>query len=344
MRFNQDAAVDGLCNALTVTVTDGTCRSSSKGGDDASLWEVTVAADASKPVTAALGKTTDCDADGALCTSDDTPLSSEISVTVKPTVLSAAWESLPDDHAGADTTFTAKVRLSDAVDVTGLCDAFEVTNGTCKSSAKVGGDAALWEITVEPDGADDVSLSLGITTDCAATGAVCTAADEPLSYGVFAVVARRALTVSLVSIPDYHGGVDTTFTVGLRLSEAVDVADLCGYVSLLGGRDLQQFGAGRGRREPVGGRGRPRRRGRRMVHPAGQRLRPRRRGVHRGRPGVAIDRQRGVGASAPQPRLPLQCAISIVRMRGRFRHHPEAHRHYAARQAETLREALDDTA
>ena len=31
-------------------------------------------------------------------------------------------------------------------------------------------------------------------------------------------------------------------------------------------------------------------------------------------------------------------------MRSRFRHHPEAHRHYAARQAETLRDMLDDTA
>ena len=33
-------------------------------------------------------------------------------------------------------------------------------------------------------------------------------------------------------------------------------------------------------------------------------------------------------------------AISIVRMRGRFRHQPQAHRHYAARQADALREVL----
>ena len=71
IQFNQDADVDGLCDALTVT--NGTCRSSSKVGDDAAVWEVTIAADASKPVTVALGKTTDCDADGAVCTSDDTP-------------------------------------------------------------------------------------------------------------------------------------------------------------------------------------------------------------------------------------------------------------------------------
>ncbi len=34
-------------------------------------------------------------------------------------------------------------------------------------------------------------------------------------------------------------------------------------------------------------------------------------------------------------------AISIVRMRGRFRHQPQAHRHYAARQADALREVLN---
>lgn len=33
-------------------------------------------------------------------------------------------------------------------------------------------------------------------------------------------------------------------------------------------------------------------------------------------------------------------AIAIVRMRGRFKHQPEAHRHYAARQADALREIL----
>ena len=37
-------------------------------------------------------------------------------------------------------------------------------------------------------------------------------------------------------------------------------------------------------------------------------------------------------------------AISVVRMRGRFRHQPQAHRHYAARQAEALREVLNATA
>ena len=231
IQFNQDPDVTGLCDALTVT--DGACESSAKVGDDDRLWEVEIAPDASKPVTVALPKTTDCDAAGAVCTSDDSPLSAAIATTVQPPILESAWESLPDDHGGGGTTFAARVRFSEAVDVTGLCDAFEVTHGTCKSSSEVGGDAALWEITVEPDGAGDVKLELGFTADCDAAGAVCTEHGTPLSYGLLAVVSRRALTVALVSLPAEHGGVDTTFTAKLRFSEAVDVDDLCGYVSLL---------------------------------------------------------------------------------------------------------------
>ena len=231
IQFNRDPDVTGLCDALTVT--DGACESSAKVGDDAALWEVEIAPDASKPVTVALPETADCDAAGAVCTSDDSPLSAAITTTVQPPILESAWESLPDDHGGGGTTFAARVRFIEAVDVTRLCDAFEVTHGTCKSSSKVGGDAALWEITVEPDGAGDVKLELGFTTDCDAAGAVCTEHGTPLSYGLLAVVSRRALTVALVSLPADHGGVDTTFTAKLRFSEAVDVDDLCGYVSLL---------------------------------------------------------------------------------------------------------------
>ena len=33
-------------------------------------------------------------------------------------------------------------------------------------------------------------------------------------------------------------------------------------------------------------------------------------------------------------------AIAVVRMRGRFEHQPQAHRHYASRQADALRDIL----
>ena len=59
---------------------------------------------------------------------------------------------------------------------------------------------------------------------------------------------------------------------------------------------------------------------------------------------VAYDEDRSRSRTGKLPRN-LAClsnaAISIVRMRGEFRHQPQAHRHYAARQGEALREVLN---
>lgn len=53
------------------------------------------------------------------------------------------------------------------------------------------------------------------------------------------------------------------------------------------------------------------------------------------------DRSRVCAGRMPRDRACLSnAAISIVRIRGRFRHQPQAHRHYAARHAEALREVL----
>ena len=223
--FNQAVDVDDLCAA--VEVTDGACTAAAHEVGDTTLWDLTMVPDGGKPVTVALPETTDCDAAGAVCTAADGPLTTAISATVKGPLLEASWASLPETHAGGGTTYTARVRFTQAVDVADLCDALLVTNGTCTAAATVGGDAALWEIEVEPEGAADLTLSLEFTTDCAAARAVCTADGEPLAYGVLAVVPRTPLTVAVESVPDDHGGIDTTFTVRVRFSEAVDVDGLC---------------------------------------------------------------------------------------------------------------------
>ena len=59
---------------------------------------------------------------------------------------------------------------------------------------------------------------------------------------------------------------------------------------------------------------------------------------------VSFDEDRSRVRTGPLPRN-LAClsnaAISIVRLRGRFRYQPQAHRHYAARHGEALREVLN---
>jgi hypothetical protein len=58
---------------------------------------------------------------------------------------------------------------------------------------------------------------------------------------------------------------------------------------------------------------------------------------------VAFDEDRSRVRTGRLPRN-LAClsnaAISLVRLRGRFRYQPQAHRHYAARQGEALRDVL----
>ena len=59
-----------------------------------------------------------------------------------------------------------------------------VTNGEVTgASRKTQGSNLRWVITLQPDGNDDVTIALPATTDCAASGAVCTADGRMLTDG-----------------------------------------------------------------------------------------------------------------------------------------------------------------
>ena len=105
--------------------------------------------------------------------------------------LTAAFENAPDSHNGTDA-FTFRVAFSEAVGTSyrTLRDhSFDVTDGTVTRARRVDGRNDLWEITVEPDSDDDVTIALPATDDCDDEGAVCTSDDKQLSN-------RSELTVS----------------------------------------------------------------------------------------------------------------------------------------------------
>ena len=58
---------------------------------------------------------------------------------------------------------------------------FVVTNGSVRNARQVDGRTDLWEIEVAPSSGADVVVVLPARTDCAATGAVCTAGGKALS-------------------------------------------------------------------------------------------------------------------------------------------------------------------
>ena len=108
-------------------------------------------------------------------------------------------------------------------------DAFQVAGGRVTRGTRVDGRKDLFEITVEPDGAGEVALSLPAGRECSVSGAICTWGPprKPLTNTPAATVAGPAdepagepLTASFVDVPAEHDG-DSAFTFRMAFSERV---------------------------------------------------------------------------------------------------------------------------
>ena len=130
----------------------------------------------SNPANATLG---DAEAAGAIVDDDEPP------------PLTASFGDMPETHDGEDS-FTFRVAFSEHFPISykTLRDhAFEVTGGSVrKAERKRRGSNLRWTITVEPDSDGDVTIELPETTDCDATGAICTNDGRPLSHSLSATV------------------------------------------------------------------------------------------------------------------------------------------------------------
>ena len=160
-------------------------------------WEVTVQPSGNADVTVELPVTTDCAAQGAICTDNDEKLSNSLNLTVSgpeatppaavvASALTVSVESAPTSHNGSNS-FRIRIALSEApkssFSYTTMRDhAFTVTGGDVTGARRlVSGKNLRWEITVQPSGNADVTVELPVTTDCTAQGAICTGNDDKLS-------------------------------------------------------------------------------------------------------------------------------------------------------------------
>ena len=171
------------------TVTRGTVAGARRlDGDSATpniRWEISVSPDSNADVTVELSATEDCDAQGAICTDDDTMLSSPLEFTVKGPPLTASFESVPTSHNGSGE-FRFRIAFSEEFSLSykTLRDdhVFTVEGGKVTGARRlVKGSNIGWEIVVKPDSNGDVTIVLPATTDCNAQGAVCTGDGRPLS-------------------------------------------------------------------------------------------------------------------------------------------------------------------
>ena len=171
------------------TVTSGTVVGARRlDGDSATpntRWEISVSPDSNANVKITLPVTTDCEAEGAICTEDGRVLSSPLKFTVKGPPLTANTVSVPTSHNGSGE-FRFRIAFSEEFSLSykTLRDdhVFTVEGGKVTGARRlVKGSNIGWEIVVDPDSTGDVTITLPATTDCDAQGAICTADGRMLS-------------------------------------------------------------------------------------------------------------------------------------------------------------------
>ena len=147
-------------------------------------WAITITPHSNADVTVVLPATTDCAADGAICTADNRPLSTPLELTFSVPSLTAHAADIPALHNGEPFTF--ELRFSEQFPLSFRTlrdeDAFTVTNGEVTRARRfTPGDNTRWRIRIGPDSNADVTIVIPVTVECTADGAICTADDRPLS-------------------------------------------------------------------------------------------------------------------------------------------------------------------
>ncbi len=161
------------------------------------------------------------------------------------TALTASFEEVPEAHDGEDA-FRVRVAFSEEIGIgfrSMRDDAFTVDGGEVTGARRVDGRHDLWEITVEPDSNEAMTITLLAGRACAVSGAICTRGENrrQLANTPTATVAGPPvvpLTADFVQKPYEHDG-ETAFTLRIAFSEGIAI----GYrrfrdqaVSATGGR------------------------------------------------------------------------------------------------------------
>ena len=234
--FNQDVATTAeAMRDEAVEVTGGDVTGARQVDGRADLWELTVQPSGTEAVSLSVAAGRACTEAGAVCAPDDRPLSVAFSAEVAgpgasdsgSTALTASFSGVPSSHDGS-SAFSFTLTFSE--DVTGLSSgtlrdsALQVSGGSVtRATRQTQGSNLAWTIEIEPDDRDDVTVSLPQTTDCAATGAICTSDGRKLSELEWATVegpVALPLTASFSDMPSEHDG-ENTFTFTLTFSENV---------------------------------------------------------------------------------------------------------------------------
>ena len=151
--------------------------------------------------------------------------------------LTASFEGVPEAHDGQNA-FRFRVAFSENIAISYRSlreDAFAVTGGRVTRGKRVDRRKDLFEITVEPDGAGEVAISLPAGRECSVSGAICTwgpprkqltntptatVVGPASNEGETEDITETPLTAAFEGVPAEHDG-QTAFTLRLAFSERV---------------------------------------------------------------------------------------------------------------------------
>ena len=161
--------------------------------------------------------------------------------------LTATFEDVPSAHDGS--AFTFRMAFSEDIGISYRAlreDALAVTGGRVTRGARVDDRRDLFEMTVAPDGAGAVSITLEEDRECGVSGAICTKGENrrQLTNTPAATVAGPAvetgpagLTARFARAPAEHDG--KAFTLRIAFSETIRMSGRrlrSDVVSVAGGR------------------------------------------------------------------------------------------------------------
>ena len=206
------------------------------GGEDREVvWEFEIEPDSDGDLTVTLEAGRPCGEPGAICTADGRALSEGLSTTVEgpeaPPPLTASFGNMPEAHDGAGA-FRFRVAFSENIGISYRSlreDAFAVSGGRVTRGRRVDDRRDLFEMTVEPDGDGEVTVTLPAGRECSVSGAICTKGENrrQLTNAPAATVAGPAvetgpagLTARFVDMPSEHDG-ETAFKFRIAFSEEI---------------------------------------------------------------------------------------------------------------------------
>ena len=215
----------------TVTVDYATSDGSADAGDDYTAKSGTLtfnAGETSKTISVAIENDIENESDETFTVTLSNASGAELGTTsatgtirnrhVAP--LTATFSNVPAEHDGSEFTFdlafseNVKAGYARVRD-----DAVRATGATIeRAQRKTQGSNQNWTITVDPLGSDQIAITLPATTDCDATGAICTDDGRKLSHSTSAsVLGPVGISIGDVEVEE---GAGVVLAFGVALTRA----------------------------------------------------------------------------------------------------------------------------